>query len=209
MLQIYNNYFNLDPSVLYEPRQNKCYSLILKCGTSSLYNLALLKPDVYKILKFNDIRDSVTEVIVHLREPIQRYYSGIKTQCLIYGINETKLVNILNSTQHMSTVDTHTVPQFWTLLGYKSNKLKFKIHSLDDLNQIDPSIQNLNQNTNYDFEFTDSVKSKINHYMTEDIVLYNQFMNKSTDIESVVQAIKKEKNFINDISQYHCLLDYY
>jgi pentose-5-phosphate-3-epimerase len=77
------------------------------------------------------------------------------------------------------------------------------------LAEVDPSILNLNQNYNHNyFEITEEAKLKIMHFLTEDIVMYNQFLNKTTTLDVIINAIKQEKDFIKDMTQYKKAINY-
>lgn len=211
MLQIYHTYFNSDSAeLLYDSYTNRYYSLIQKCGTRSLVDLSVTNPDRYKIVKFKEVSDRAKKIIVHLREPVYRFYSGIETQCRVYGINKATLIDAINSTGRVVTIDSHTAPQFWSLLRFAQfTGLKFKFLPLSNLSQVDPEIKQLNHNKEIKIEFNDIINQKINHFLTEDIVLYNQFMYRTVELTDIIDAIKKETTFIDNIKQYCYLPDYY
>lgn len=70
-----------------------------------------------------------------------------------------------------------------------------------------PDIKQLNTNS-VPIQLTDIVRDRLVHFYTEDIVLYNQFLNSSCQVDDVIDQIKLEKDFIDDIQQYRQELTY-
>jgi len=108
--------------------------------------------------------------------------------------------------------DEHTLPQFWFLLraAKNNNNLKFKLKPLSDMKTID-NIGHLNsraQHKNGKINLNDRALTKLEFLYTEDIVMFNQFLNTTTTVDEIIKQIKLEKDFINDVKQYQYQLTY-
>jgi hypothetical protein len=207
MLVFYNNFFPKYPNILFDNIQNKGYTLIQKCGTQSLLELASRQPDRFSEKKIDEL--SISNVTVFIRDPIKRFISGLATQKKLYNFDIDKILYLLNQNNFVPLIDSHTVPQFWFLLRLGLDKnIEFTFKDISTLTDVDNSILNLNPNLGDKIEFSDKIYKMLDHFFTEDIILYNQFLNTTTKIDIVINAIKQEKNFINDIEQYKKAINY-
>jgi hypothetical protein len=206
MLIFYSNFIPECPDILFDCEQNKGYTLIQKCGTQSLLELLRRKPERFSIQKLNGL----TDLTVFIRDPMERFISGLATQINIYKLDINTISRQINEDKLIPTFDIHTLPQFYFLLRLGLDKnIKFTFKSISSLAEVDPSILNLNQNYNHNyFEITEEAKLKIMHFLTEDIVMYNQFLNKTTTLDVIINAIKQEKDFIKDMTQYKKAINY-
>lgn len=109
----------------------------------------------------------------------------------------------------ISLIDGHTAPQFWFLCRIaKQIDLTFKLLPLDQINIILPQIERLNI-TKLPIDIPLESMEQINFFMTEDIVLYNNFLNTSTSLTKLVDRIKLEKEFISTVQEYRNFLTMY
>jgi len=207
MLIFYNNFFSACPDILFDNEQNKGYLLIQKCGTQSLLNLTKTQPHRFSAITIDKL--CITEVIVFIRDPIERFFSGLETQMNLYQFDATAIDKLINRDNFIPIIDSHTIPQFWFLLrSGLENNIRFTFKDISTLHEVDPTILNLNRNSKNKFNLTDSTRNKVSHFFTEDIVMYNQFLNTTTTLDVIINAIKQEKDFISDIEQYKKVINY-
>jgi hypothetical protein len=147
---------------------------------------------------------------VFIRDPIKRALSGLTTQMEILNISKTSLEKILNLDESFYIYDSHTVPQFWFLLALSNViNVKFQIKPLAELDSVDADIKNINKNHTQTFNLTNTkTLERLTHFYTEDIVLYQQFLNTVCDINMIIEQIKLEKDFVCDLQQYRQALTY-
>lgn len=209
MLLFYNNFLS-SREVLVDTKLNRYFLLIQKNGSTSLVRLAIDNPTRYKIVSTSSLKGKeIDKITVFVREPIGRYLSGISTQMSIYNMQEHSF-NVMFNNDHIPMLDSHTMPQFWFLLAVVNEiDCNFDIQPLDMLYSVDPAIQQLNKTTVNKMKLSDSIINRLNHFYTEDVVLFNQFLNKTISIHQIKKKILLEKEFIDDITQYKEYLTLY
>jgi hypothetical protein len=202
MLIFYNNFLS-SKELLFDNNFNRYYLLIHKNGSTSLEHLSITNPARYSICTTDSlIGKEINEITVFIRNPIERYISGIATQMSIYGMQE-HIFNIMFRNDHIPVFDSHTIPQFWFLLAVgKMINCNFNIKPMDKLFSVDNTIQQLNKTTINKMTLTPYILNRLNHFYTEDVVLFNQFLNKTVSIDQIKTQILLENNFINDLTQY-------
>jgi len=210
MLIFYNNFLHENPIILYDNEKNKGYTLIEKCGTTNLRNLAETKPSRFSVQEIK--KHSVTDITVFLRDPIDRFISGLTTQMNMYGFDDKAIMKMMNINHVIPIIDTHTSPQFWFLLKHGlDTTVQFTFKDISSIIDVDSSISQLNVNSVKDkdkLKLTKETKNQLAHFFTEDVVLYNQFLNSTTTLETVIDAIKKETKFVDDMSQHTRAINY-
>jgi hypothetical protein len=210
MLIFYNNFLHENPIILYDNEKNKGYTLIEKCGTTNLRNLAETKPSRFSVQEIK--KHSVTDITVFLRDPIDRFISGLTTQMNMYGFDDKAIMKMMNINHVIPIIDTHTSPQFWFLLKHGlDTTVQFTFKDISSITDVDSSISQLNVNSVKDkdkLKLTKETKNQLAHFFTEDVVLYNQFLNSTTTLETVIDAIKKETKFVDDMSQHTRAINY-
>ena len=214
MLVFCNNFLN-SPQFLYDSQLNRCYLLIRKNGSSSLRKLAAnTDPIRYSIQNLEFLKQkNITNIVVFLRHPIDRYKSGLKTYIQLGGISPEATAALWDAGMLMFH-DRHTTPQFWELLAiHRKLNVIFEFYSLDEINRIIPNIGHFNKRNdviaeNNEDNIPDNILNQLNHFYTEDLVLYNKFLGIKTTIDKVINEIKLEKDFVNDYSQYQNILNY-
>lgn len=227
MLSFCINYLSPANQLVYDQELKCCYLLIYKNGTRSL--LGMCKKDPDRFLNFigadstNFLRQhQITTLAVLIRDPIERFFSGLVTQALRLKIDIKEVFTIWENTrpQDQDTItktinifDIHTVPQFWFLLrSTQLPELKFNILPLSSLSNIYPASEKINVHPDVikvgPKDVSAELLHKIDYFFTEDIVLYNQFQNKITDLESIIKQIRLEKNFTEEYRSYYKMLTY-
>jgi hypothetical protein len=212
MLIFCNNFFSAtDIEFLVNTQTDECFMLIQKNGTQSLTNLAIIKPKKFKIVSINYLKENnINKVTVFVREPIGRVISGLNTQKKLLKISKQELEVILNQEETFYVYDLHTVPQFWFLLKLSTvADVKFQIKPMSELASVDTDIKNIHISYLEPISITNpKILERLVHFYTEDIVLCNQFLNTLSGIDSIIEKIKLEKDFINDLQQYRQVLTY-
>ena len=177
--------------------------------------MAQNNPSRYSIQGRDFIKQhGITDITVFIREPIDRAMSAFATQMDIYGIAPEILETIMIEHRIIPLIDLHIIPQFWHLLDLANEykELKFNLLPLAELNQVDASIEHLYKRSvrmpTLKLNLTEPVINRLIHLLTEDIVLYNQFVNSTATIDEIIEKIKLETNFVNDIRSYQRELTY-
>ena len=209
---VYCNNLLSSSKILHDKMNDKNYLLIHKNGSSSLEKLARRNPSRYTIHNDTFLNSTTnTEIIVFVREPIERFKSGLRTQISLLGLPPKITLSQINDKEIINFFDLHTTPQFWVLLSLaKKYSVIFKILPLNDINNVDDNMYHENKglNSSVKLTFTDLALLRLEHFYTEDTVLYYQFLNSTTTIDEIINKIKLEKNFVNDLSQYKQVLTY-
>lgn len=199
-----------DQEFLYDSKTSGCYLLITKNASRAMTGLATVNPSRYSIQNIQFLKDNnIKTVGVFLREPYDRFISGLKWQMHWYEMSNV-IVQRMIDINSVICVDAHTVPQFWYLLStYGKVDLEFEFHDLADISKVIPEIQRENTSPiSRDVTFPESFRDKFNFLYTEDIVLYNQFRNCKATLSDIIEKIKLEKNFTEEFLRYKKLLTY-
>lgn len=202
---------NSDVNFVVNTQTNECFALILKNGSTTLSSLAIDKPDLFKVVSAEYVKNNnIKTITVFVRDAIKRVLSGLATQSAMLQMPRYVIEDILNKHEHFHIFDAHTAPQFWFLLRISQVlDVKFQIKPLSDLQYVDTNVPHKNVNSKIMISLTNpNTIKKLIHFYTEDIVLYNQFLNTTCSIDSIIEKIKLEKNFVNDLQQYRSILTY-
>ena len=176
---------------------------ILKNGSQSLHQLAKKYPSEYK---FVSLDNSIKKVTVFLRDPIERFCSGLITQSQIYSIDVSFLLSQL-SVGRIPIIDDHILPQFYFLLRVPSKRIRFSFKKICDLNLLE-NIEHTNQTKNK-IELSQQLSNRILHFLAEDIVLYSKFLDNTVMLHTIVNEIKKESNYMKDIKYFERVVKLY
>ena len=217
MLTFLNYFLSPGGEVILNQETKECFLYIYKNGTRSLEQLSstnskyihYVGPNLTEFLN----QHRVDELTVFIRDPISRVISALHTQASLYKIPFDVIEEFLNSDKiRLPIQDEHTIPQFWYLLRAANNSdLKFKLKPLSDMKTIIENIGHLNSrvnNKNGKININDRALTKLTFLYTEDIVMLNQFLNTTTTVDEIIQQIKLEKDFINDVKRYQHQLTY-
>lgn len=111
------------PCLVYKIKDRFVYS-IFKNGSSSMNHLALTNQAI-KLENINIVQAETIEV--YLRDPVERFISGLSTYAFIQKIDDIQ--GFLKDVQVLKIVDKHFVPQYFWLLAlakYHKGSLSFK-----------------------------------------------------------------------------------
>jgi len=107
---------------------------IFKNGSTSLTLHA--KNNNFKILKNHEI-SNLKKIVVYMRDPVDRFVSGIHTYLLLNNKKCTK--QLLDAIENFEIYDRHFVPQyFWLLHLSKFYKDTIHIKPIEDLYKLIP-----------------------------------------------------------------------
>ena len=211
LISALNNFLSNTAELIYDSHDKICYLFIYKNGSNSIRHLLEKDSKRYHHYVGNNPSEflklhNVSVVTVFIREPITRFISGLNTQVRVYGIDPKKLIDYTNEENSINLFDVHIVPQFWFFLRLRNccPDIKFKITPFSEISKIvdvhiNPSDKTIPLSMD---KFNIQVQDKINYHCTEDIVLYYQFMNTTSTVEQIIEKIKLEKDFINNLKDY-------
>jgi hypothetical protein len=199
---------------LFDTKTKKCFLYVCKNGSRSLDNLNKENPNRY--VKYTGtcsdeffVDNNIDEVVVFIREPIGRFKSALFTQNRIYNLPIKTAENMLNSDClyysgqfRIPIFDEHTIPQFWYLVrSIGDSNIKFDLRPLSEINLLD-NIRHLNPSTDIDINLNQTALDKLDFFYTEDIVLYNKFLNSKVTLDQIINEVKLEKSFIESLRKY-------
>lgn len=161
---------------------------IFKNGQSSLFNYA--KEKKLKILKNKEISKLKT-INIFLRDPIQRFVSGVHT---VIELEKIKNINLyLKNIEKFKTYNRHFVPQFyWLIHLLKYFKGNVKLLSVDQLynlipNRDGPKIKKI---SNLRKKKILSINNK--KYVEIDYKLMENYLEKTVNLETIIKEFKNE-----------------
>lgn len=216
MLAFFNEHLTPANRLIYDRQTYKCYHLIPKNGSTSLSEMIEKEPDRFVYFGGCDSTEFLREhgisvVTFFLRDPIERFLSGVMQQQRVYRLDINALIVQWELSGTITILDLHTIPQFSFLLrSTKPPGLQINLLPLADLDKICPGVPKTNvskKKITLDM-FSRPLIDKIYHYYTEDIVLYNQFLNKTTEFDRIVDQIRKENDFVKEYQSYYKTLTY-
>lgn len=154
---------------------------IFKNGSSSLLRK-------YKIASDLQIQQS-KEITVFIREPLQRFYTGVDTFIKNNPeLDSPTLINLIN--KHLF-LDRHFCPQFfWILNLQRYTKAKLKILDISELSSYTDLYYNISSSTN-DIRLSFKENDKLHFYMSLDKALY-KLLNQTKTFADILKNIKQE-----------------
>jgi hypothetical protein len=223
MLLFCVNHLSPANELVYDTNLHRCYLVMMKNGSRSLNQLVKKDPNRFLYFVGNNsgaflAQHNIAEITVFVRNPVERFFSGLMTQSQLYKFSINAVLDVWEGrglsqqydVRHISMFDGHTTPQFWNLLrATKPPGLKFNIVSLSQLSKIYPDSEKVNVGKKFDFSSVSiEIMNKIDYFLTEDVVLYNQFLNQITGIEPIIEKIKLETAFMEEYRSYYKTLTY-
>jgi hypothetical protein len=202
---------------VYDQEINRGYLLIPKNASTSMRASAdknpnrfihLIDIDAQKFLESKNI--SVLTVFV--RDPIERFLSGLNTQRRQYGFVLESVLKVWELLETVDFFDSHTAPQFSFLLrSTHFSDFEFDILGLEKVNEIYPQEELFNisrsKKPKWD-QISKKLQERIVFFYTEDIVLHNQFLNRTATLKEIISQIAKEKVFVENYRQSCQVLTY-
>ena len=163
---------------------------IFKNGRSSCCEYAQANGlDLITMQKGNNTK-TISLIHIFLRDPMQRFVSGVHTYSVFNGINIDK--KFLHSVESFKIVDKHFAPQIFYLIHlFKFYKGKVAIHPLSDLKNF---ITNHKKPHPYK-KITQSQKKVIcsiqyEKYIEDDQKLIKNYIGKTIDLKNIVKEFK-------------------
>jgi hypothetical protein len=163
---------------------------IFKNGSSSLWQTA--KKENWKIL-FNNQIQQCDGITVFIREPLDRYFTGINTyikHCLDQGLEENTVIYFINNYLFLNR---HYMPQMLWLINlarYSRPDVLLNFKHVNDIKNITDLTKNSSDNSS--FSFIDKLdKTKLNFYIDADLFLM-QYIDKSITWQDLFLKYKNE-----------------
>ena len=155
---------------------------IFKNGSTTM-----LKDNSFTLLTPSEVQD-LEIVDVYIREPYERFVSGVMTYCNEYDLNCEQAAKIIN---RVYFIDNHFCPQlFWVLNLKRFTNAKIRINNISDL----PESKNISlRNKNNDYSNVSALfdkNSDLKFYLELDCVLYENCMNKTVSIEEILHILQ-------------------
>lgn len=199
MTPFHQQFFSNNYEIIHDLNRDRFIMPMFKCGSSSIIDWA--KKNSFPI--YTD-KNSVKfeEVEVYWKEPIARYWSGTKQTFKNLNLeNKKDFEKILEQNYFL---DPHQMPQFWFLLKLVNkcgSKIKFKFLDLNNLSEITLLHENKTiESTN--FNLSQYFNDKLNLYMTPDIVIWNEMINKTLTFDEILNRISKEEEYVRMAQKY-------
>lgn len=151
---------------------------IFKNGSSTLHALNLKRVSDLSSLE-------VIDVII--REPYERFYSGVNTyiQHLDSSLDKNTALFFINNYLFLNR---HFCPQFYWLVNLKRfTDAKFRLLSMTALSDI--TTMTLNK-TDVDKSLKNKFSDKLDFYLQMDKILYEDLIGKTVSFEEILNALK-------------------
>tara|TARA_R110002153_G_scaffold112281_5_gene254295 strand:+ start:4573 stop:5181 length:609 start_codon:yes stop_codon:yes gene_type:complete len=154
---------------------------IHKNGSTTLEKIKI------RSLSLNEIKQLDT-VDIFVRDPYQRFLSGIKTYAFKLNVDIKELCKIVNDVYFLNN---HFCPQlFWIINLHRFTNAKIRINHLDSLTSLTDI--NLNKQIGYnDLDIYFNNNNQLKHYLELDCVLYENFLNQTVEFSTIQTKIKE------------------
>lgn len=185
MFTDWQNIFTTDCTVI-KFSDNEYVYPIFKNGFSSLEKYAT--EHKLELLK-NEQLSELKEISVFLRDPVERFVSGVHTMIELEQIKNVD--KFLQDVETLRTYDRHFIPQvYWLFHLLKYYKGKIKIQSVSELYDLIP-----NRNGPKIAKMSADRKQRIlqlnfDKYIVADERLLYRYLNKTVDIKSIIEEFK-------------------
>lgn len=155
---------------------------IFKNARSSLYHYA----DINKCKQFRNFEIcNLRKIVVYVRDPKERFISGINT---VVGFKKIKDVKtFLEDVQNFDFVDKHFMPQYvWLSQLYKFYKNDIHIKDVNELYDLipyreSPAVPAITEELRQEIE-----KINIRKYIEVDQLIIEKFKNKRSKLENII-----------------------
>ena len=159
---------------------------IFKNGQTSLFNYA--KEKKLKILKNKEI-NKVKKIKIFLRDPVERFVSGVHTVIELEGISDIDV--FLRSVEGMKTYNRHFVPQFyWLMHLFKYYRGVIELLPINELYNLIPNRDGpcVSPLTSLRKKTILSINNK--NYINVDLLLIKKYIGKTAEITNVIKEFK-------------------
>jgi len=165
-----------DECVVLEVAENRYVYPIHKNGSTSLYNSG------FRQLSFDEI--SKLEVVeVFVRDPIQRYISGVSKFIDETGFDYSA---VLHFVENYLFLNNHYAPQFYWLLNLQRfTSAKLYLRPMEDISTVTKLHDNYTNN-----KLVTAENSKVQFYLQLDKVLVGELLGRTVTFKQIVQTIK-------------------
>jgi hypothetical protein len=185
MFKNWTNIFTTDCSVIKMPNREYVYP-IFKNGRSSLRQYA--EQNQLEVIK-NEQLSKLTDVTVFLREPQERFVSGVHT--VIEFEDVIDVPGFLKKIENFNFYNRHFIPQvYWLLHLLKYFKGKVKLLPVEALyniipNRDAPTINKLTAERQHQIL---SIKHK--NYIQADQKLMHRYLGKTVELKIIIEEFK-------------------
>jgi hypothetical protein len=185
MFKDWTNIFTTDCSVIKMPNGEYVYP-IFKNGRSSLRQYAQLNQ--LEVIK-NEQLSKLTDVTVFLREPEERFVSGVHTVIEFEDVIDVPA--FLKEVENFNFYNRHFIPQvYWLLHLLKYFKGKVKLLPVEALYNIIPNrdAPNINKLTAKRQQQILSIEHK--NYIQADQNLMHRYIGKTVELKTLIEEFK-------------------
>ena len=185
MFKNWTNIFTTDCSVIKMPYGEYVYP-IFKNGRSSLRQYA--QQNQLEVIK-NEQLSELTDVTVFLRDPKERFVSGVHT--VIEFENVIDVSAFLKKIENLNFYNRHFIPQvYWLLHLLKYFKGKVKLLPVEELYNIIPNrdAPNINKLTAERKQQILSIGHK-NYIQTDQRLIY-RYLGKTVELKTIIEEFK-------------------
>ena len=172
-------------TVLKKPGSQDYIYPIHKNGSSSLMasGFSIVDPGDYK---------SIETIQVFVREPYQRFLSGVNTY-LKHNFNKNR-DSLLDFISEFLFINNHFCPQFYWLVNLQRfTTANILLRDISSLKEITPKHKNFEKANEYQYlnEVFENHK-KLHFYLALDKVLYWDMLNKTVTMPEICSALKQK-----------------
>jgi hypothetical protein len=185
MFKNWTNIFTTDCLVIKMPNGEYVYP-IFKNGRSSLRRFA--KQDQLEVIK-NEQLSTLTDITVFLREPVERFVSGVHTVIEFEDIVDVPA--FLKEVENFNFYNRHFIPQvYWLLHLLKYFKGKVKLLPVKALYNLIPNrdAPNINKLTAERQQQILSIEHK--NYIQADQRLMYSYLGKTVELKTIIEEFK-------------------
>ena len=185
MFKNWTNIFTTDCSVIKMPDGEYVYP-IFKNGRSSLRQYA--QQNQLEVIKNEQLSD-LTDVTVFLREPEERFVSGVHTVIEFEDVMDVS--GFLKKIEDLDFYNRHFIPQvYWLFHLIKYFKGKVKLLPVEELYNIIPNrdAPNINKLTAERQQLILSIEHE--NYIQADQRLLHSYLGKTVELKTIVEEFK-------------------
>ena len=182
-----------DQCHVYEVEPNRYVYPIFKNGSSSLIEST-------RLIDYTELKE-VKTIEVFLREPFERYVSGVQTYLRQLPL-EYDRTTVLSMISQFFFLNRHFTLQFhWLMNLARHSEAWIHIRSMDELHTATEHTLNVIERDEKLNEYFQT-NSKLNYYLMLDKIVYEQFMGKTVHFSDIVKTIKRTDTYLyNEVIQ--------